>query len=36
MMKIRDGLRGQDPAAFRDDVATWWQRVYEEVELDAV
>ncbi|MEV0493342.1 SUKH-4 family immunity protein [Streptomyces atratus] len=35
-LKIRDGLRAQDPDAFRDDIATWWQRVYEEVELDAI
>ncbi|MEH0937536.1 SUKH-4 family immunity protein [Micromonospora psammae] len=31
---IAEQLRQQDPGAFDDD--TWWSRVYEEVELDAI
>nr|WP_308800928.1 SUKH-4 family immunity protein [Streptomyces polyasparticus] len=33
-LEIRDRLRELDPPAFAMD--TWWDRVYEEVELDAI
>ncbi|MGW9135181.1 SUKH-4 family immunity protein [Streptomyces sp. NPDC055681] len=33
-LEIRDRLRELDPPAFEMD--TWWGRVYEEVELDAI
>ncbi|MEU9351873.1 SUKH-4 family immunity protein [Streptomyces griseoloalbus] len=33
-LEIRDRLRELDPPAFEMD--TWWDRVYEEVELDAI
>ncbi|MFE0798718.1 SUKH-4 family immunity protein [Streptomyces sp. NPDC058812] len=33
-LEIRDRLKALDPPAFVMD--TWWDRVYEEVELDAI
>ncbi len=33
-LEIRDRLKEMDPPAFAMD--TWWDRVYEEVELDAI
>ncbi|MFE6334329.1 SUKH-4 family immunity protein [Streptomyces sp. NPDC057798] len=33
-LEIRDRLKDLDPPAFAMD--TWWDRVYEEVELDAI
>jgi hypothetical protein len=33
-LEIRDRLKELDPPAFAMD--TWWDRVYEEVELDAI
>ena len=33
-LETRDRLRGPDPPAFERD--TWWDRVHEEVGLDAV
>ncbi|GLY66893.1 SUKH-4 family immunity protein [Amycolatopsis taiwanensis] len=33
-LEIRDRLRALDPPAFEMD--TWWDRVYEEVALDAI
>ncbi|MGW1795482.1 SUKH-4 family immunity protein [Streptomyces sp. NPDC001984] len=33
-LEIRDRLRELDPPAFEMD--TWWDRVYEEVEYDAI
>ncbi|MFI6522198.1 hypothetical protein ACIBF1_42090 [Spirillospora sp. NPDC050679] len=34
-MAVRDRLRQQDPDAY-PEVGTWWARVYEEVEYDAI
>jgi hypothetical protein len=33
-LEVRDRLRELDPPAFEMD--TWWDRVYEEVEYDAI
>ncbi|MGW0998331.1 SUKH-4 family immunity protein [Streptomyces sp. NPDC002520] len=35
-MEIARKLREQDPAAFTDEATTWWDRVYEDVENDAI
>ncbi|WP_052744529.1 SUKH-4 family immunity protein [Streptomyces odonnellii] len=35
-MEIAAKLKEKDPSAFTDEFRTWWDRVYEEVELDAV